>query len=149
MDGPRWARLQQLFREALSLPAQATDAFVARAAADDPELADALRRLLAQDAAGDATVRDVIGDAAARLMSARQASRVGQRLGPWRVVQHLADLACDPGLLLEECARVLVPGARGKPLRTSSALETLRNAAGGLEFARLAAGGNRWRCRRA
>ncbi|WP_271679119.1 methyltransferase domain-containing protein [Thermomonas mangrovi] len=28
------------------------------------------------------------------------------------VVQHLADLACDPGLLLEECARVLVPGGR-------------------------------------
>ncbi|MCP5269971.1 MAG: serine/threonine protein kinase [Burkholderiaceae bacterium] len=91
MDGPRWARLQQLFREALSRPAPARDAFLAEVAADDAELADALRRLLAQDAADDATVRNAIGQAAARLVGTRQASRIGQRLGPWRVVAHLAD----------------------------------------------------------
>jgi serine/threonine-protein kinase len=91
MDGPRWERLQQLFRDALTQPADAREAFVARVADGDAALADALRRLLAQDAADDVTVRGAIGQAAARLVGSRQRARVGQRLGPWRIVAHLAD----------------------------------------------------------
>jgi serine/threonine protein kinase len=67
---------------------------VAEATADDPALGAELRRLLTQDAAaatGDAAVRDAIGRAAARLVSERQDRRLGERLGPWRIVAHLAD----------------------------------------------------------
>ncbi|MCB1995989.1 MAG: serine/threonine protein kinase, partial [Rhodoferax sp.] len=91
MDSARWQQLQRWFAEALALSVDARAAFVAQVAAKDAALGDALRRLLAQDAAGDATVRDAIGHAAARLVGARQTQRVGQRLGPWRVVAHLAD----------------------------------------------------------
>jgi serine/threonine-protein kinase len=91
MDGPRWQRLQQLFREALTRPPSARAAYVAEVTADDAELGAALRRLLAQDAADDGGVRNAIGQAAARLVGARQGSRIGTRLGPWRIVAHLAD----------------------------------------------------------
>lgn len=91
MDGPRWQRLQQLFREALSRPAPARDAYVAEVMAEDADLGQALRRLLVQDAADDAGVRDAIGQAAARWVGARQGSRIGERLGPWRITNHLAD----------------------------------------------------------
>ncbi len=94
MEEAHWARLQQLFREALALAGPARVAFVAEATADDPALGAELRRLLTQDAAaatGDAAVRDAIGHAAARLVSERQDRRLGERLGPWRIVAHLAD----------------------------------------------------------
>ena len=94
MEEAHWARLQQLFREALALAGPARVAFVAEATADDPALGAELRRLLTQDAAaatGDAAVRDAIGRAAARLVSERQDRRLGERLGPWRIVGHLAD----------------------------------------------------------
>lgn len=91
MDTARWERLQQLFHQAKALDGNARDAFVATACPDDLPLRDELRRLLAAEPDADDAVGGAIGAAAAQLVRADAQGRIGQRLGPWRIVAHHAD----------------------------------------------------------
>jgi eukaryotic-like serine/threonine-protein kinase len=87
----RWERLQELFAQALALPAAERDSFVQRACAGDTALADELRGLLASDAAGDAPVQAAIGAAATRWVDDGRHTLIGQQLGAWRITAHIAD----------------------------------------------------------
>ena len=93
----RWQTLQQLFAQAVVLPGNEREAFVERACASDAALADELRQLLANDAAGpegpvlDQRVQGAIGQAAVAWASETRHALEGQRLGAWRIVSHLAD----------------------------------------------------------
>jgi len=91
MDPARWERLQQLFHQAKALADDARAAFVAAACPDDPPLRDELHRLLAAEPDADQAVSGAIGAAAAQLVRDDAQGRVGQRLGPWRIVAHHAD----------------------------------------------------------
>ncbi|MBX3604816.1 MAG: serine/threonine protein kinase [Piscinibacter sp.] len=101
MDKERWQRLQNLFAQALAAVAEERAAFVHRACRGDTALEAELLQLLAHaDGAappaagsgpsGDA-VEATIERSAARWAGARQAGLIGLRLGPWRIVAHLAD----------------------------------------------------------
>ncbi|MBX3634937.1 MAG: serine/threonine protein kinase [Rubrivivax sp.] len=94
MDSARWQTLQALFAQALQRPAAGREAFVADACGGDAELAGDLHQLLAADAqgaAGDAPLRDLLGQAAAGLLAQDRAALIGRRLGAWRIVAHIAD----------------------------------------------------------
>jgi serine/threonine-protein kinase len=86
VDTERWRRLEEHFDAALALPREERAAFVARACADDPELAAELQSLLtaSDSAAGFLEHRD--GSATASgggdaLLAA------GTRIGAWRIVR--------------------------------------------------------------
>ncbi|MCP5271785.1 MAG: serine/threonine protein kinase [Burkholderiaceae bacterium] len=99
MSPDRWQRAQALFAEAVALPVEAREAHVRLAAADDATLCEQVLALLAHDAdtgtidAGG--VQHVLQRAAAQAVGVAPgggADRLaGQRLGPWRIVRHLAD----------------------------------------------------------
>ena len=87
----RWERLQQLFAQALALPAGEREAFIVQACGEDTAMARDLRSLLAADDAGDAAVQSAIGTAATRWADAGRQGLIGQQLGPWRITAHIAD----------------------------------------------------------
>ena len=91
MDDTRWTRLQQLFAQALQLPAIEREAFVARACADDAALAAELRGLLASDEAAADPVPAVLGQAADDWLHSQRRGLVGRRLGAWQLDAHIAD----------------------------------------------------------
>lgn len=78
---PRFAKLEQLFHEALALPPAARAAFTAAASADDPELAAALGEMLAYEQRDDTGLKNSIGDVAQTI--AVPADRSGERIGPY------------------------------------------------------------------
>ena len=90
MDAQRWQRLQTLFAEALALPPAEREAYVERAAASDDGLAAELRRLLKGDTTTD-TLPAMLAEAARQALGGAAEPGPGRRLGPWRIVSHLAD----------------------------------------------------------
>jgi len=91
MDALRWSRLQELFAQALAQPSAQRTAFIRQACGDDAALAAELDRLLAGETAAADGVQAAIARAAADWAGAERHGRTGQRLGPWRIVAHLAD----------------------------------------------------------
>lgn len=80
-----------MFAQALALPATERDSFVVQACGDDHALRDEVRRLLAADQTPGAQITDAVGLAARHAVRLRGQARAGERLGPWRIVSHLAD----------------------------------------------------------
>jgi tetratricopeptide (TPR) repeat protein len=81
MDAARWARQWEVFHEALTQPPEVRGGWAAARCADDPELADAVRGLLAAHAA-EATPLD-------RPPSAAPVAVVPEAFGPWRVRREI------------------------------------------------------------
>ena len=86
--GDRWARLNELFHEASSLPAAKVEAFLERATGDDELLRDFLRELVASMHTGDEQLRQSIGQLAHDVASAE--TLTGRRLGAYRIDGLLA-----------------------------------------------------------
>ncbi len=86
-----FARMQQLFDDAMDLPEGERDAFVARACADDPQTAAAVRGLLRQEhrlAARDTAAQ--FGDLAARAAAAVPGLLgEGARIGPYTLLAQI------------------------------------------------------------
>jgi eukaryotic-like serine/threonine-protein kinase len=91
MDDSRWNHLQQLFAQALQVPASGREAFIVQACADDTVLAADLRGLLASDDAGPDPVPAVLGRAADDWLHGQRRGLVGRRLGAWQLDAHIAD----------------------------------------------------------
>ncbi len=91
MDSQRWQHLQQLFGQALACPAGDREAFVAGACAGDAVLADELRALLRSDETLRDPVPRALSSAADDWLSDDRRSWIDRRLGPWRIVAHIAD----------------------------------------------------------
>lgn len=107
MDPQRWVRVEELFHQVVDLSEEQREAFLARAAPDDPGLREEVRSLVraASDDSGSDPV-DSIVERAARLPHGDDPSLAGglspshpdagpgdlhpgDRLGPWRVVREL------------------------------------------------------------
>jgi serine/threonine protein kinase len=85
----RWQRLQDLFHAASELPPERRLTFADEASADDPELALELRALIdSSDPADDLAVR--LQQAAAALQE-EVTLDVGERIGPYRVIEPLGE----------------------------------------------------------
>lgn len=100
-DSPeRWAEIDALFAEALDRPERERSAFLADACAGDPELLEAVRSLLANEAAAARLIGESVTGAAADLLAslsdeadaaeaASEAGMIGRRIGPYRLVAEL------------------------------------------------------------
>jgi tetratricopeptide (TPR) repeat protein len=84
MTGEHWTRIETAFAEAVELPQAEREAFVAASCADDVTLRDEVLRLLACDS-GD-RLHEVVGAAARDLVREAAVARIGERIGPYRVV---------------------------------------------------------------
>jgi serine/threonine-protein kinase len=94
MDPQRWQRLRSWLDRGLDLDVPDHAAFVAALPADDADLRDDLRRLLAEHARTDARAwEDPIALAATRLVGPAQTARdddrdrVGEQIGPYRLLE--------------------------------------------------------------
>jgi tetratricopeptide (TPR) repeat protein len=86
----RWHRLEALFHEAASLPADEAAAVVAREGAADPELGRELAAMLAHDSSASERISQTIGAVADSLSpSPVPIEWDGRRVGPYRIVREL------------------------------------------------------------
>jgi len=91
MAPDRWQRLQELFAQALARRAGERAAFVAAIAGEDAALAAELAALLAADPGSADPVPALVAGAARTLVAGDRDALIGQRLGAWRIVEHVAD----------------------------------------------------------
>jgi eukaryotic-like serine/threonine-protein kinase len=82
--GRRWQQLEALFDQGIALPADQRDAWLASLPIA-PDLRDELSRLLAADSAGQTLQARV----EAVVASAALAPAMGERIGPWRLVEQI------------------------------------------------------------
>ncbi len=85
----RWARVRALFAAALEAPLDARPALLASAAATDPALASEVASLLAAHDADGAFLEVSAVDAASRFVPDAGAARLGQLVGPYRLVHEV------------------------------------------------------------
>ncbi len=85
----------QLLRQVLELQPGERSAFIDRHCADDATRRERLHRLIALDGEGDALLDCDVGQVAACLLGDADGSalvdRVGERLGPWRLVSQIGE----------------------------------------------------------
>jgi serine/threonine-protein kinase len=89
--GPdRFQRLSALFEEMVELDAASRTGVIERRCGGDASLARELRALLQADGSSDSGsfLAGVVG---AEVQALASGDAVGQRLGPWRIVRHLAE----------------------------------------------------------
>src|SRR5688500_9821256 len=92
MDSSRWDRIQTVFHEALALPAEARQAFLRAACADDERLVNEVSAMLEHDAAGASLLdRDVAEMAGRVLDDGVPDGLLGQRFGPYRLTRLLGE----------------------------------------------------------
>jgi len=84
MTGERWRRIEEVFGEAVDLPATDREAFVTARCGDDTTLRDEILGMIAAD--GDERIHAVVGEAASELVRDSAAARVGSRIGAYRIV---------------------------------------------------------------
>src|SRR5436309_9070393 len=92
MTRDRWGQIKELFAEAHALPAEEREAFLARAAADDPALAGEVQSLLAADAEAigfSATHVSAPADGSGAPDRADAERLVGRSLGHFRIDEFL------------------------------------------------------------
>ncbi|MGQ0723549.1 MAG: tetratricopeptide repeat protein [Candidatus Eiseniibacteriota bacterium] len=88
MDRDRWERVQQIFAAALERPDESRDSFVREACGEDEALLAEVRSLLAADT-DEHSLLDAGAAKAADELGMLEASRVGQRIGPWRLIEPI------------------------------------------------------------
>jgi eukaryotic-like serine/threonine-protein kinase len=91
MTPDRWQEVQALFATAVELAPAAQAAYLAEACAGDPTLRDEVLALLAADRRADASpfISNAVGVAAEALAGAPAPSRLGERVGPYRLIREL------------------------------------------------------------
>ena len=96
IDGAAWTRLRRLLDEALELDGEERERYVSSLQGDDAALVDDLERLLAQYSQFEnksvANAMELLAPAVADIMreeGALDADRVGQQIGPYRLVSLL------------------------------------------------------------
>ncbi|HVS18191.1 MAG TPA: serine/threonine-protein kinase, partial [Planctomycetota bacterium] len=85
MDAERFSRLERLFQAALELPTERLDEYLARACGTDAELRRDVERLLAADTRAQSDIESF------DLLASRADTLVGRRLGPWRILERIAE----------------------------------------------------------
>ncbi len=116
----RWGRIQSLFERAVSLPGDERAAWLLEACPDDPGIRREVAELVAADeAAGGAEfISAPIAEAVRSLTQADEASRVGERVGPYRLVSEIGHGGMGTVYLAERAdaeyqARVAIKFVRG------------------------------------
>ncbi|MCI0433337.1 MAG: protein kinase [Gemmatimonadetes bacterium] len=118
MDAARWARLSDVFRAALELPADQRERLVRRECGEDESLAlEVLQLLEAHDASDERFLAGLdVGRAAALLDASADAPSAGSRIGPYVIERVLGRggmavvyLARDPRLEREVALKLLTP----------------------------------------
>lgn len=85
-----WARLDAHFAAAAALEGTARSRYLSNLAADDPEVAAEVERLLRWDASGGSEhLDDAIREAAAAVLDEQEVDRAGTRIGPYRVIREI------------------------------------------------------------
>ncbi|HEY4099512.1 MAG TPA: serine/threonine-protein kinase [Gemmatimonadales bacterium] len=116
MDAARWARVQALFHEALSLPAPEREAFLDAQSGGDRSLVDEVTALLQEDAREDLLLDRGVGAIAGEMIGRRDVDPP-DAVGPYRIVR-----------LLGEGGMGVVYLARRDDLDTFAAIKFLRDA---------------------
>ncbi len=88
MTAERWRRIEELFHEALELPADQRDAWL-DAHCEDDGLRQEVLRMLAQDERGETNLRASIAEAAESAVELAGAVEPGTRIGAYRVERLL------------------------------------------------------------
>ena len=92
MDSSRWDRIQTVFHEALALPAEARQAFLRAACADDERLVNEVSAMLEHDAAGASLLDRDVADMAGRVLDdGVPDGLLDQRFGPYRLTRLLGE----------------------------------------------------------
>ena len=86
-DAGRWQRLEELFAEAIELPAPSRDRFIERATHDDTELRRQLRALVDHDSSAGARIQRAVRNAAES--AAAPMEWAGRRVGPYRITREI------------------------------------------------------------
>jgi hypothetical protein len=91
MNPERWRRIEALFDQALELPEQDRPAFLDENCAGDPELLRELVALVGASARTGSPLRAAIATEVQAIASDAMASRVGRRIGPYRLIGLLGE----------------------------------------------------------
>ncbi len=86
-DKQRWQRMAELFDELAELPALVCSQRLAEIATQDPELADALKDMLAADAAASGVLERSIDQVAPELANRIERDRAGSLIGRYRLIE--------------------------------------------------------------
>ncbi|MBZ0266751.1 serine/threonine protein kinase, partial [bacterium] len=89
MDKERWQRIQDLFARALEAPPGKREAVLVEGAGGDEELLEEVRSLLAADTDEHSLLDAGAGAIAEDLAGREGPSRVGSRIGPWRLASEI------------------------------------------------------------
>jgi len=91
MTPDRWQEIQALFLVAADLDPAAQAAYLAQACADAPSLRDDVVALLEADRRSAATpfISDAVAAAAQALAAERETTRLGEQVGPYRLVREV------------------------------------------------------------
>jgi eukaryotic-like serine/threonine-protein kinase len=89
MTMDRWNVIEEIFQSALEKPLSERNAYVAHACGDDAELRAEIESLLAS--AGNATtdLGSLVAGDLREMVRSSEASEIGQRVGPYRLVREL------------------------------------------------------------
>src|SRR5262245_25214395 len=85
----RWARIEQLFHDAQSVPPAERDTWLSAQCADDAELHREVRSLLAADTPAGDTFARVVHEAAAETARDAAPPADGRRVGPYRLLRAI------------------------------------------------------------
>ncbi len=91
MSTVEWERLESLFTDAMSLPAEERLRFARASCEDDPELRARLERLIDAETREPEFLEEAVRKGAAAISRDLAASRTGSRIGPYRLVRILGE----------------------------------------------------------
>ena len=91
MTSSRWQQVQGLFLAASALAPEAQAAYLAEACAADPTLRDEVLALLQADrnSTDSGFISHVVAEAGAELAREAESRRIGERIGPYRLIREI------------------------------------------------------------
>lgn len=91
MQDDRWQQIQDLFDQALALPAGEREAFLGAACGDDGALRDEVAAMLAADAAGEGFLEETVSGGAALAVEAWEPAAQPRRFGKYQILDKLGE----------------------------------------------------------
>jgi serine/threonine protein kinase len=89
MTMDRWKRIEEIFQSALERPLSERNAYIAQACGDDAELRAEIESLLASAGNATSALDAVVAGDLREMVQSSEASEIGQRVGPYRLVREL------------------------------------------------------------